>query len=171
MMTTLHSLTRRALRASGCALAVLCLLATPVQAQPRTPPTTLNAVAPLDAPTWQRLLDKGPRPAAYLFATTGCTPCQSAFRQLRDYVLTQRRMAELVVVWMDVERFKALEHASEFQSATRVYAFHGDAAAIRRSIEPHWPDAEPFIVLVDRSGFVMRHSGAPSAQLLQQWLQ
>lgn len=162
---------RRALLAAGAAALALGPLAARVQAQPRTPPSVLNAVAQLDAPTWQRLLDKGPRPAAYLFATTGCSACQSAFRQLRDYVLGQRRMAELAVVWMDVERFDALQHAREFQGATRAYAFHGDAAALRRTIEPHWPETAPFVVLIDRGGFVMRHAGLPPEHLLQQWLQ
>ena len=162
---------RRTLLATAAAALPLLLPALTAQDQPRTPPPMLNAVAPLDAPTWQRLLDKGPRPAAYLFATTDCTPCQGAFHQLRDYVIGQRRMAELVVVWMDVERVQALEHAREFQGVTRAYAFHGDAAAIRRDIEPHWPEAAPYLVLIGRDGFVTRHGGLPSVQLLQQWLQ
>lgn len=171
MTHTLPLLLRRALAGAASALALGFLLPG-AHAQPRVPPTVLNAVAPLDAPTWERLVTKGPRPAAYLFAKTGCTPCQGSFLQLRDYVLAQRRMAELVVVWMDVEGFDALQHAKEFPWVTRAYAFHGDAAALRRSIDPHWPEgAEPYLVLIDRRGFVTRHGGLPSPQLLQQWLQ
>ena len=71
-------------------------------AAPERKRVTLNSVLPFDTSTWQRLVDKGPRPAAYIFTTTYCPSCPEAFDRLFAHIQATRKMAELVVVLMDV---------------------------------------------------------------------
>lgn len=124
-----------------------------------------------DADTWTRLIEKGPRPAAYLFATTSCTTCPEVFEQLRRFVMDAHRPVELAAVVMDVEGVRAVEHgARHYLGLTRLYAFHGDGEALRRSVDPKWPDAAPYVVLLGRDGSVQRRAGAPDAAMLKKWL-
>ena len=78
-------------------------------AAPERKRVTLNSVLPFDTSTWQRLVDKGPRPAAYIFTTTYCPSCPEAFDRLFAHIQATRKMAELVVVLMDVQGAKANE--------------------------------------------------------------
>lgn len=124
-----------------------------------------------DTGTWARLVEKGPRPAAYLFTTTTCATCPAVFEELRHFVMDAHRPVELAAVVMDAQGVQAVEHgARHYLGLTRLYAFRGDASAIQRSVDPKWPDAEPYIVLLGRDGSVQRSAGAPDAAMLKAWL-
>lgn len=139
-------------------------------AQMSRPQVTLNSVAPFDTHTWQRLVAQGPRPAAYIFATTNCPACTEAFDALFAYIRDSRKMAELVIVLMDVHGVEALAHARFYVGATRMYGFSGPEAEIRRSITAQWPSALPYVVLLGRDGSARQIHGTPPAEVLRQWL-
>lgn len=161
---------RRGILAASAALAWTAW-AGPLMAQTgRKLRVTINSVVPFDETTWARLVDKGPRPAAYIFTTTFCPNCPDAFEKLRAFVMDAHRPVELVVVLMDVEGVKAVEHARHYVGATRLYAFHGFEPAIRQSVDPKWPNVTPYVVLLGRDGLVQRSIGVPEPAMLKKWL-
>ncbi len=131
---------------------------------------TLNSVLSFDETTWARLVEKGPRPAAYIFTTTYCPTCPDAFEQVLAFVMHARRPVELVVVLMDVRGKAALEHAHHYVGATRLYTFDGFESAIRQSVDPKWPNVTPYIVLLGRDGLIQRSIGAPDEAMMKKWL-
>lgn len=165
---------RQMLRTVASALlAVLCGRGA-FAAPPATHSTVLTAV-PFEEATWQRLLTQGPRPAAYVFTTTYCPSCPEAFDKLRTHIASTQKSTpsvkpvELVVVLMDVQGTQAVQHARYYAGATRLYAFEGFEAAIRQSIDPHWPNVTPYVVLLGKDGSIQRSMGAPAPQALKKW--
>ena len=165
-----HSKSRRS-ACLGLAAAGVTFGLHPSLALARSTSIAISSVAPFDAGTWARLVEKGPRPAAYLFTATTCARCTDVFEKLRVFVMDAHRPVELAGVVMDVEGVRAVEHgARHYIGLTRLYAFHGDAAALRQSVDPQWTGATPYIVLLGRDGSVLRSAGAPDATMLKKWL-
>ncbi len=169
---TSHSKARRsACLTLAAAAAALTFALNPSLALARSNSVAITSIAPFDANTWTRLVEKGPRPAAYIFTATTCSTCPEVFEQLRSFVMDAHRPVELAAVVMDVEGVRAVEHgARKYLGLTRLYGFHGDAAALRLSVDPKWSGAAPYIVLLGRNGSVQRSMGAPDAAMLKQWL-
>lgn len=136
----------------------------------RSPSIAMNSVAHFDETTWARLVDKGPRPAAYIFTNTYCSTCPDAFEKLRSFVMDAHRPVELAAVMMDVQGVRAVEHARHYLGLTRLYAFEGFEPAIRQSVDPQWPNVTPYIVLLGRDGSVQRSIGPPDEAMLKKWL-
>ncbi len=135
-----------------------------------SPAGTIKTVADFDATTWARLLDKGPRPAAYVFTTTYCSTCPDAFDKLHEAIVASHQKVELAAVVMDVQGEQALRYAHHYQGATRIYAFDGFEPAIRQAVDPKWRNVTPYIVLVSASGALLRVTGPPDASALKAWL-
>lgn len=120
--------------------------------------------------TWATLLKSGPRPAAYLFTTSYCSTCPEAFATIQTAVRQKHMAVETVAVMMDVDAAQALRHAAHFPGHTQIYAFDGFEPAIRSSVDPHWPNVTPYVVLIDRHGKVRRSIGPPTPSVLRAWL-
>lgn len=131
---------------------------------------TLNSVLLFDETTWARLVEKGPRPAVYIFTTTDRPENKDVFEKLRAFILHARRPVELVIVLMDVQGKGALEYAPHFVGATRLYTFDGFESAIRQSVDPKWPNVTPYVVLLGRDGMIQRSIGMPEEAALKKWL-
>ena len=143
---------RRTMVAASAAV-VLSAWVSPLLAQSgRKARVTLNSVLWFDETTWPRLVEKGPRPAVYIFTTTDRPENKDVFEKLLAFVLHARRPVELVMVLMDVQGKGALEHAPHFVGATRLYTFNGSAAAIRQSVDPNGPGQRPTLCCWDRTG-------------------
>ena len=161
---------RRTVLAASAAM-VLSAWASPLLAQSgRKNRVTLNSVLSFNETTWARLVEKGPRPAVYIFTTTYCPSCPEAFDKVLDFVISARRPVELVVVLMDVQGKGALEHARHYVGATRLYTFDGFESAIRQSVDPKWPNVTPYIVLLGRDGMIQRSIGVPDEAMMKKWL-
>jgi hypothetical protein len=130
----------------------------------------VTSVADFDESTWATLLQSGPRPAAYLFTTSYCSTCPAAFEKLHAATAHQAPTVPLVAVMMDVGGNQALRHALHFQGLTQMYAFEGFEPAIRQSVDPHWPNVTPYVVLIDKKGRVQKFIGPPSPKALRAWL-
>lgn len=161
-------------RRSACltlAAGVLALGLNPSSTLARSTSIAITSIAPFDANSWARLVEKGPRPAAYIFTATTCSACPDVFEKLRSFVMDAHRPVELAAVVVDVEGVRAVElGASRYLGLTRLYAFHGDETALRRSVDPQWTGALPYIVLLGRDGSVQRSLGAPDPAMLKKWL-
>lgn len=130
----------------------------------------ITSVADFDETTWSKLLQSGPRPAAYVFTTTFCSTCPDAFDQLRAFIKASRQKVELAAVVMDVSAERVLAHAHHYAGATKFFAFDGFAPVIRQSVDPKWPNVTPYIVLLSRAGAVQRSIGPPEPAMLKKWL-
>ena len=130
----------------------------------------VTSVADFDENTWSKLLESGPRPAAYLFTTSYCSTCPAAFEKLHAATAKHAPKVPLVAVMMDVGGNQALRHAVHFQGMTQMYAFEGFEPAIRQSVDPLWPNVTPYVVLIDKKGRLQKFIGPPTSKGLRAWL-
>lgn len=130
----------------------------------------INTVADFDAKTWQSLLSKGPRPAAYVFTNSFCSTCPETFDVLQQSVAAAGQPVELSAILMDVRGERALAHAHHYAGVTKIYAFDGFEPAIRQAVDPKWHNITPYVVLVGRNGKLQRITGQPDAKQLKAWL-
>lgn len=132
--------------------------------------TAVTSVTDFDENTWAKLLESGPRPAAYLFTTSYCSTCPAAFEKLHTATAKRSPKMPLVAVMMDVGGNQALRHAVHFQGMTHMYAFEGFEPAIRQSVDPQWPNVTPYVVLIDKKGRIQKFIGPPTPKALRAWL-
>lgn len=159
-MNSVFESRRRALRAA---------LALPVLGLAR-PAVAAAGVEDFDAATWVRLLQSGPRPAAYVFTTTYCSTCPAVFELLHETIVSARQRVELAAVVMDAQGERALAHAHHYRGITRLYAFNGFEPEIRSAVDPKWRNITPYVVLLGRNGSDQRVIGPPDAPRLRAWL-
>lgn len=160
-MNSISESRRRALRA---------VLALPALGLVRPAVAAAQGVADFDAATWARLLQSGPRPAAYVFTTTWCSTCPAVFELLHETITAARQRVELVAVVMDAQGARALAHAHHYQGITRLYAFQGFEPEIRRAVDPKWRNITPYVALLGRNGSDQRVIGPPDEGRLRAWL-
>jgi len=134
--------------------------------------STAARLKPLDfrEGTWAALLEKGPRPSAYVFTTTYCSTCPDVFDQLSASVRQSRLKVELAAVVMDAQGQRALMHAHHYTGITRLYAFDGFEPLLRQTVDPQWRNVTPYVVLVNRKGDLKRVIGPPDADAIRAWL-
>lgn len=132
-----------------------------------------RAVETFDARTWAALT-AARAPTAVVFTTTDCTYCPGVIRDLAKQVRSLRRDAAMVVVVMDVapgDDDAALLHEPHHALADRLYAFAGNAAALRHGVNPAWRGITPYVVLLRPDAAPVAVTGRPSLQAVQAWVQ
>lgn len=152
------------------ALAALFYMPNTALALAKPAQAAIKKVATFDATTWAPLLKSGPRPAAYVFTTSYCSTCPLAFDALHARIRATGKTVELAAVVMDVPGVQALAHVHHYSGVTRVYAFDGFEPEIRQTVDPQWRNVTPYVVLIDRTGWVQRVIGPPNATQLKAWL-
>lgn len=162
---------RRSVRLLVTSLVALVLVSNTALALAKPAQVAIKKVANFDANTWAPLLDKGPRPAAYVFTNTFCPTCPDAFALLSKTIQASGKSVQLVAVVMDVPADKALAHTRHYTGITQLYAFDGYEPEIRQTVDPSWRNTTPYTVLVGRQGAVQRVTGLPDAAQLKAWLQ
>ena len=123
-----------------------------------------------DTDTWATQLRHGPRPAAYLFTTSYCSTCPDAFSSLQKAAKHSALPVALIPVFLDLDAGQASKHAAWFPGLTALFVFDGFEPEIRQSIDPHWQNVTPYIVLIDKSGQVQRMTGPAPVAALAKWL-
>lgn len=160
-----HSESRRDALRAALALPLAGLARVAAAGQAAAP-----AVADFDAAVWARLLQSGPRPAAYVFTTTWCSTCPAVFELLQARIAAARQRIELAAVVMDAQGAQALAHARHYRGMTRLYTFNGFEPEIRYAVDPKWRNITPYVVLLGRQGSDQRVIGPPDEQRLRAWL-
>ncbi|WP_280151187.1 hypothetical protein [Piscinibacter sp. XHJ-5] len=136
-----------------------------VQAAPRK-------VETFDAQAWQRLQADTRQPAAVVFTTTDCAHCPAVIEQLAAHIRRHRPTAELIAVVMDAAPGDAdatLLSDSHYRPADRLFAFAGQAAALRFGVNPAWRGVTPYVGLLKPQGAPVWVTGRPSAADLAAW--
>lgn len=130
-----------------------------------------SAVLPFGANTWGELARSPSRPRAVVFSTTDCTHCPAVIDSLADAIRKSRSAARLVVVVMDgAGQEEALLADRHYRSANVLYAFDGDAMALRYKVNPAWRGLTPYVALIPATGEAGFHTGTPPAAALRTFL-
>ncbi len=146
------------------ALGALMLAGVVAQAAP-------PAVLPFGADTWAELTRTPRHPLAVVFSTTDCTHCPAVIESLGVAVRKSGSKARLVVVVMDgAGQEAALRGDRHYRPADALYAFSGDAIALRYRVNPDWRGLTPYVALVPVQDAPRFFSGAPPAGALRNFL-
>ncbi len=147
------------------ALAALFALAVGAAAAPR-------AVEPFAAGTWPALQSSLKKPALVVFSATSCGNCPAVMEQLAAELRRRRLDAALLAVVTDVapgEGDAQLLRHGHYRGAERLFAFDGQAAALRHEVNPAWRGATPYVGLFVPGQPVRWVTGAPSSADLEAW--
>lgn len=130
-----------------------------------------HTVRPFDATTWQEMGTSTHRPLVVVFSTTDCVHCPRVIDALASTLRQSRSRARLAVVVMDgAGQEAALQADRHFRQANALYAFNGDATALRFKVNPDWRGLTPYVALIPSTGAVRFHSGPPPAAALREFL-
>lgn len=155
--------TRWRTQALGLA-AWLLLAAAPAQAK--------RQVEAFDSQAWAQLQASLKTPALVVFSTTDCGHCPAVLAQLAAAPERKRQRAPLIAVVMDQapgEDDSGLLANPHYKRADRVFAFQGQAAALRYSVDPGWRGITPYIALLRPGRPVQWVLGPPQAEDLAAW--
>lgn len=135
-------------------------------------PASVPPVLPFGAATWGELARSPARPLAVVFSTTDCAHCPAAIDKLATAIRESRSKVRLVVVVMDgAGQEEALRDDGHYRDANALYAFDGDATALRYRVNPGWRGLTPYVALVPAEGATRFFTGAPPLPALQAFLQ
>lgn len=132
-----------------------------------------GAVEAFDAATWQSLQATLERPAVVVFTATYCANCPAVIDGLVRDVRRHKLAAEVMAVVIDVapgDNDAALRRNSHYRQADRLFAFAGQAAAVRHAVDPRWRGVTPYVVFLAPNAPAMAVTGAPSRADLDTWL-
>lgn len=148
------------------ALALLAGLVTPhVAAAPR-------AVEPFDKDSWATLQSGLRQPAVVVFSTTDCAHCPAVVDGLARDIRERKLKAQLLTVVMDAapgEDDAALLAHPHYARANRLFAFAGQAPALRHSVEPKWRGVTPYVVFLAPGVAAQAVTGPPSPADVAAW--
>lgn len=153
----------RSVRALGCVASVLMWgVAT---AAPRT-------VEAFRIDTWQALQATAKQPMVVVFTATWCASCPQVMEDLVSELRQRKLKAQVVAVVMDVapgEKDSALVRNAHYKHADRLFAFDGQAPALRDRVDPKWRGAAPFVALLSPQAPPRLSTGMPAAADLAAW--
>jgi thiol-disulfide isomerase/thioredoxin len=119
------------------------------------------------ATTWSRWQSELPRPAIVVFSTTYCPTCPDVLASLAAAVKETGGRVPLVAVVMDADGRREVAHLKHFGVADRLFAFRGQEAALRYSVDPRWRGVTPYVALFGAQGAPTFSAGSPSAQQMR----
>jgi hypothetical protein len=128
-------------------------------------------ILPFAADTWRELLNSPSRPMVVVFSTTDCVHCPKVIDGLAQEIRKSQSRVRLAVVVMDgAGQEDALRADRHYRRADALYAFDGDAMALRFKVNPDWRGLTPYVALIPVTGAAGFHTGAPAAAVLRTFL-
>jgi hypothetical protein len=130
------------------------------------------AVEPFDRATWPALQGAMKKPTLVVFSSTSCGNCPAVMEQLSLELRRRKLDASLMAVVTDVAPGEAdaqLMAQHHYRVAERLFAFDGQAPALRFAVNPAWRGATPFVALLVPGRGPQWVTGAPSATELDAW--
>lgn len=148
--------------AGACLLSAAALGPQAATAAPKT-------VEPFDASSWKQLTGSLQQPAAVVFTTTDCVYCPAAIQSLAGEIHKHKSRASLIAVVMDSSAAE-LTRDPHYRPADRLFAFEGQLAALRYSVNPEWRGMTPYVALLAPGRPVTWVLGRPSIAQVEAWL-
>lgn len=151
-------------------LRVLCALwaaaaLLPAHAAPR-------AVEVFDRPAWGALQAGLTAPAIVVFTATYCAHCPAVMAQLAQDKRRLQPSAQLIAVVMDAvpgDDDAKLLRDPHHRPLDRLFAFQGQAAALRHAVDPSWRGITPYVAFLHPGEPPRWVTGPPKAQDLAAW--
>lgn len=123
------------------------------------------------AQTWREIGRSPARPLAVVFSTTDCVHCPKAIDDLAAAIRKSGSRVGLAVVVMDgAGQEDALRADRHYRQAKLLYAFDGEAVALRYTVDPGWLGLTPYVALIPATGQTSFHAGSPPAAVLRAFL-
>lgn len=121
--------------------------------------------------TWHELTHSNPRPLVVVFSTTDCVHCPKVIDELATALRQSNSRVRLAVVVMDgAGQERDLIKDRHYRKAHALYAFDGDAQALRYKVNPDWRGLTPYVALIPAHGTASFHTGSPTADVLREFL-
>jgi len=152
---------------AGRMLSVLLVAAAlmPAHAAPRT-------VEVFDRPAWPALQAGLTAPAIVVFTATYCAHCPAVIAQLARDKRRLQPSAQLIAVVIDAvpgEDDARLLRDPHHHPVDRLFAFQGQAAALRHAVDPSWRGITPYVAFLHPGEAPRWVTGPPSVQDLAAW--
>ncbi len=131
-----------------------------------------RGIEPFAAGTWGALQSSLKKPALVVFSSTSCGNCPAVMEQLSAELRRRRVDATLMAVVTDMapgEDDAHLLQQPHYRVAERLFAFDGQAPALRHVVNPAWRGATPYVGLLVPGQPVRWVTGAPAATDLDAW--
>jgi hypothetical protein len=137
----------------------------PAHAAPRT-------VEVFDRPAWPALQAGLTAPAIVVFTATYCAHCPAVIAQLARDKWRLQPSAQLIAVVIDAvpgDDDARLLRDPHHHPVDRLFAFHGQAAALRHAVDPSWRGITPYVAFLHPAEAPRWVTGPPSVQDLAAW--
>ena len=131
-----------------------------------------RAVEAFDKDSWAALQSGLKQPAVVVFSTTDCAHCPAVVDGLARDIRQRQLKAQLLTVVMDAapgEDDAALLKHPHYARANQLFAFSGQAPALRHSVEPKWRGVTPYVVFLAPGQAPRAVTGPPSKEDVQNW--
>jgi hypothetical protein len=123
-----------------------------------------------DLQSWQGFVKTLPHPSAVVFSSTECSFCPGTIAALAEQFAKAKTAVPLIVVVIDGDGQPGLLQEAQYRSASRLFVFKGQAAALQHSVNPAWRAITPYVALFGRGTEPKMVLGKPSPQVLADWL-
>lgn len=163
---TVDTTLRATLRFAAATALLAGLSAGPAAAAPR-------AVEAFETGSWARLQATLKQPTVVVFSTTDCAHCPAVFEMLARQIRQRQLKAKLVAVVMDLapgDDDAGLKRDRHFQGVDRLFAFAGQAPALRYAVEPRWRGVTPYVVFLTPQRPALAVTGPPSPADVDAWV-
>jgi hypothetical protein len=133
---------------------------------------TPRAVEAFDAEGWAGLQAGLRRPAIVVFTATDCVHCPAVINALARDGRLSRVKGSLAAVVMDVapgESDPALLRSPHYRRVHRLFAFAGQAPALRHAVNPAWRGVTPYLALLRPGETPVWVTGPPTSEVLDRW--
>lgn len=131
-----------------------------------------RAVEAFGIDSWQAMQAGAKQPTVVVFTATWCASCPQVMEDLADELRQRKLKAQVVAVVMDAapgEKDSTLLRSAHYKLADRLFAFDGQAPALRDRVDPKWRGAAPFVALLSPHAPPRLSTGMPAAADLAAW--
>ena len=154
---------------SSKALALLVLLGALCGASVCAAP---RSVEPFGVGAWPALQASVKQPTVVVFTATWCASCPQVLESLVAELQQRKVKATIMAVVMDVapgEKDSSLVRNAHYKRVDRLFAFDGQAPAIRDRVDPKWRGAAPYVVLLSPNAPPRVSTGMPGQTDISAW--
>ena len=131
-----------------------------------------RVVEVFDRPAWGALQAGLTAPAIVVFTATYCAHCPAVVAQLAQDKRRLLPSAQLIAVVMDAlpaQDDARLLRDTHYRPVDRLFAFQGQAAALRHAVDPSWRGVTPYVAFLHPGEAPRWVTGPPQAQDLTAW--
>jgi thiol-disulfide isomerase/thioredoxin len=121
---------------------------------------------------WPALQASVKQPTVVVFTATWCASCPQVLEGLVAELSQRKIKANIVAVVMDVapgEKDNTLIRNAHYKRVDRIFAFDGQAPAIRDRVDPKWRGAAPYVVLLSPNAPPRMSTGMPADADISAW--